>query len=83
MVNDLLAEVQAARDCQAAYERHHERVKELLIQARLEDENLGPGDLERMTDRYLDRATISRITYPAIKDSGRPARKNRKGTDAA
>lgn len=69
MVEDLLAEVEAARASLAEHERHHERVKELMIEARLKDrKKFGPKVLEQMTDAYLDRATISRFTAKALAD---------------
>lgn len=73
MVQELLDEVKAAREAQAERDAHHERVKELLIRARKERPDLGPGDLEELTGKYFDRATISRMTVPAL--GGNPPRK--------
>jgi len=73
VVDELLAEVKAAREALAEHERHHERVKELMVRARLEKPEIGPADLEELTGKYMDRATISRITYPKL---GKPVRKN-------
>jgi hypothetical protein len=67
VVDELLAEVQAARDSLAEHERHHAKVKELLVRVRLEKPEIGPGDLEELTGKYMDRSTISRITAPQIK----------------
>lgn len=72
-MNDLKEAVQAARASRDRYERDNERVKELLIQARRERADLGIAELEDQIGRYFDRATISRITYPALKDD--PPRK--------
>ena len=72
-MDELLAEVKAAREALAEHERHHERVKELMVRARLEKPEIGPADLEELTGKYMDRATISRITYPKL---GKPVRKN-------
>ena len=67
MVEDLMAAVAIARASQKRADEDHARVKELLIQTRLADEKkYGPKVLERLTGNYLDRATISRITSPAL-----------------
>lgn len=67
VVEDLRAAVAVARASQKRADEDHARVKELLIQARLADEKkYGPKVLERLTGNYLDRATISRITSPAL-----------------
>jgi hypothetical protein len=67
VVEELLEAVKAARASRAAANRDHEHVKELLIRARRErGDELGPADLEALTDRYLDRATISRLTAPEV-----------------
>ena len=73
VVQELLAEVKAAREAQTERDAHHERVKELLVRARRERPDLGPADLEELTGKYFDRATISRITVPEL--GGKPARK--------
>lgn len=85
VVDELLAAVKAARESRATANRDHEHVKELLIRARLEKgDELGPADLEELTDRYLDRATISRLTAPQMGQAdGKPVRKKtrrRQGT---
>lgn len=72
-MDDLKAAVATARASQKQASRDHEYVKELLIQARKERTDLGIAELEAEIDRYFDRATISRITYPALKDN--PPRK--------
>jgi hypothetical protein len=66
VVNDLLAEVQAARESLAEHELHHARVKELLVEVRRERDDLGLADIEEMIGKYMDRATISRITSPQL-----------------
>lgn len=79
VVDDLLAEVQAARATLAEHERHHARVKELLVEVRRERGDLGLADIEEMIGKYMDRATISRITAPQLakgtrKRTRKPAR---------
>lgn len=66
MVDDLKAEVRAARRADAAYKRHTDKIKELLVQVRLEKPELGLADIEAMIDRFYDRATISRVTVPQL-----------------
>lgn len=74
VVDELLEAVKTARASRAAADRDHERVKELLIRARRErGDELGLAELEELTGRYFDRATISRIT--ASKMDGKPPRK--------
>jgi hypothetical protein len=65
----LLAEVRAEVRAGKASELRRERIKALLIQVRLENPDLKVVDLERDLGGFYDRATISRITYPAIKDA--------------
>lgn len=64
----MLAEVKAARRAQASEKRHTDRVKALLVEVRLKRPDLGIADIEAMIGRFYDRATISRITFPALKD---------------
>jgi len=81
VVEDLKTAVEAsvatARASRAQADADHERVKETLIQARLRTadlpprEQLGPKVLERVSDGYLDRDTISRITSPAVAAQAR------------
>ena len=66
-MDELLAEVKAARRADNARKRHIARIKELLIEVRKADRKLGPADLERRIDVFYDRATISRITAPALQ----------------
>jgi hypothetical protein len=76
VVDDLKAAVEAAvataRASRAQADADHERVKEAFIQARTRTldlptkDQLGPKVLERVSDGYLDRDTISRITSPAV-----------------
>lgn len=73
VVDELLEAVKAARESRATADEAHEHVKELLIRARKERADLGPADLEELTARYFDRATISRITVPEM--GGKPPRK--------
>jgi hypothetical protein len=81
VVEDLLAEVRAARRTGAAHERHHARVKELLVQVRRERPDLGLADIEQLIDRYFDRGTISRITVPELGEQlTRKPRRKRAGS---
>ena len=66
-MDELLAEVKAARRADLARKRHTERVKELLVQVRRENPKLKVADLEEMIGRFYDRATISRITVPELR----------------
>jgi hypothetical protein len=77
VVDDLLAEVRAARRAGAALKRHNDRIKELLVQVRREHPELGLADIEEKIDRYYDRATISRVTVPQLGDdlTRKPTRK--------
>ena len=59
-MDELLAEVKAARRADTARRRHIARIKELLIQVRRENPKLGPAELERRIDVFYDRATITR-----------------------
>jgi hypothetical protein len=74
VVDELLAEVKAARRARTAEKRHTDRVKELLVEVRVQRPDLGVADIEEMIGRFYDRATISRITVPAIR--GRAARES-------
>lgn len=71
VVEDLKAAVAAARASRKQAAEDHERVKKLLIQARLQDRRLGPKVLEQLTDVYLDRDTISRLTSPVLAARGK------------
>lgn len=79
MVDELLAEVDAARRTRDEWERHHERVKELLVQVRREKPDLGLADIEEKIGRYFDRATISRITVPLLGED-RTRKRGRRAT---
>jgi hypothetical protein len=72
VVDELVAAVATARASTAKAEADHERVKALLVQARIERPDLGPGDLEELTGKYMDRAVISRITVPEMTRLGHP-----------
>jgi hypothetical protein len=61
-MNELLAEVRAARRTEKTLERHTDRIKELLIEVRRQNPKLKVHELEEMIGRYYDRATISRVT---------------------
>jgi hypothetical protein len=74
VVDELLAEVEAARRTGEAHDRHHARVKDLLVEVRRKRPDLGPADIEELIGRYFDRGTISRITVPAL--GGKPPRKS-------
>ena len=67
-MDELMAEVKAARRTGNAYRRHVARIKELLIQVRRENPQLKVADLEKRIDVFYDRATISRITVPALRE---------------
>ena len=66
-MDELLAEVRAARRADSARKLHTDRIKALLVRVRLENPDLKVADLEERIGRYYDRATISRITVPALK----------------
>jgi hypothetical protein len=70
-MEELLAEVRAARRAEAALDRHARRVKALLIDVRLEalreGKSLKIADLEASIGKFYDRATISRYTADAVK----------------
>lgn len=66
-LEELLAEVKAARRADSARRRHTDRIKELLIQVRRERQDLSVVELEDLIGRFYDRSTISRITAPALK----------------
>jgi hypothetical protein len=79
VVDELTAAVQTARASARQASADHERVKELLVQARIERPDLGPDDLEELTGKYMDRSVISRITVPAMRELGHePARRPRR-----
>jgi hypothetical protein len=77
VVDELLAEVDAARRAGAEHDRHHARVKELLVEVRRKRPDLGVADIEQLINRYFDRGTISRITVPELGDklTRKPRRK--------
>ena len=66
-MDDLLAEVRAEVRAAKASEKRRERIRQLLIQVRLDDPEMKLADLEAKIGKFYDRATISRITYPAIE----------------
>jgi hypothetical protein len=79
VVDELVAAVKAARASTAQAEADHERVKDLFVRARIERPDLGPDDLEELTEKYMDRSVISRITVPEMRRLGHePARKPRR-----
>lgn len=67
MLKELLDEVKAARRAEAADKRHRERIKQLLIEVRLQRPELTVADIEEQIGRYYDRATISRYTAGAVR----------------
>jgi hypothetical protein len=73
VTEELLAAVAKARASRAEADADHEHVIELLIRHRREKPDYGPGDLEELIDKYLDRGTISRRTAGAF--DGQPPRK--------
>lgn len=66
-MDTLLAEVRAEVRAQKASAARLERIRRLLIEVRLADPTMKVADLEERIGKFYDRATISRITYPAIK----------------
>ena len=75
VVEELAEAVKRARESRAAADRDHERVKELILRVRQErGDDYGPADIELLTGRYFDRATISRMTAPQM--GGKPPRKS-------
>lgn len=68
MVQDLLAEVEAARAAEKAHEQHSERVKELLVQLRIERPDMKLAQIEELIGRFYERASISRFTSHALPD---------------
>lgn len=76
MVDELLKEARAAKRHKAAYDRHMERVRDLLPVVRAEDvKKYGPAVLEEMIFQLYERGTISRMTAEAAGTS-------KKGADA-
>ena len=74
VVDELTEAVDAARKLRAEADQAHERVKELILRVRRErGDDYGPADIELLTGRYFDRATISRMTVPEM--GGKPPRK--------
>jgi len=65
-VEELLAEVKAARRADSARRRHTDRIKELLIQVRRERPDLSVVEIEDMIGRFYDRSTISRLTSSVL-----------------
>jgi len=79
VVDELVAAVATARASSAQAATDHERVKELYVRTRIERPDLGPDDLEELTDKYMDRTVISRITVPEMRKQGvEPTRKPRR-----
>lgn len=75
VIDELTQAVEAARKSRSQAERDHERVKELILRVRRErGDDYGPADIELLTGRYFDRATISRMTAPQM--GGKPPRKS-------
>jgi hypothetical protein len=76
VVDELVAAVATARASTAKADADHQRVKDLLVQARIQRPDLGPADLEELTGKYMDRAVISRVTVPEMTRLGHtPTRK--------
>ena len=70
MVDELVAAAKAAKRAEAAYQRHLERVRELLPIVRAENVKMyGPAKLEEMIGKVYDRGTISRMTAEAVGTS--------------
>lgn len=66
-MDELLAEVRAARRADSARKLHTDRIKQLLVQVRRERPTMTVAEIEEKIGRYYDRATISRITVPALR----------------
>lgn len=78
VVDELIEAVKTARASRATAERDHERVKELILRVRQErGDDYGPADIEEATERYFDRATISRMTKAGLGTT-LPRKKGRK-----
>jgi site-specific recombinase XerD len=70
LVEELLAETRAAKRAKAAYDRHMERIRELLPEVRATDvKKYGPATLEEMIGKLYERGTISRLTAEAVGTS--------------
>jgi hypothetical protein len=70
LVDELVAEAKAAKRAKAAYERHMERVRDLLPQVRAGNpKKYGPATLEGMIFELYERGTISRLTAEAAGTS--------------
>ena len=69
MEKDLLAEIAAAREDDERSKKRAERIRELLIQLRLEKPDLTLPLIEDLIGRYYDRATISRKTSAAVREA--------------
>lgn len=79
MVDELVAAVKTARASAEQADADHARVKELYVKTRIERPDLGPDDLEELTEKYMDRTVISRITVPEMRRQGvEPGRKPRR-----
>lgn len=72
MVEDLRTHAKAAKRHLAAYRREMEQINALLPVVRVE-KNIGPKELEAMTEGLVDRGTISRRTAEAAGTSKKPA----------
>ena len=68
-MKELLDEVKAARRAEAADKRHRDRIKQLLVDVRVQRPDLTVADIEEQIGRYYDRATISRITAEAVREA--------------
>lgn len=79
MLDELVAEAEAANEAKKAYDAHMKRVRQLLPDARVKGKKT-VVELEEMIGRAYDRGTISRITAAAAGTSKKtPA----KGAEAA
>lgn len=67
MLKELLDEVKAARRAEAADKQRRARIRQLLIDVRLQRPELSVADIEEMIGRFYDRATISRYTSKAVQ----------------
>jgi hypothetical protein len=75
VVQELLAEVAAARKAREQDKQHSARVRELLVVLRQEKPDMTLPEIEDLIERFYERASISRYTAHALPD--RRTRKRR------
>jgi hypothetical protein len=67
VVKQFLTEVKAAVRAKTAHERHLKKMYEMLPDMRLA--NVGPTEIERLSEGLIPRDTASRLTAPVIGTS--------------